>query len=366
MPRSEGHGILRPAPLPVAPPAEALAEARAKLQAAKRPLAIVGVDAVTEGAEAAVATVAALGIPVITTYKAKGLLPESHPMALGGAGLSPKADALLLPLVAEADVILAIGYDPIEMRIGWQNPWDPARQTVIDITAAPNDHYMHHATINIVGQCAATLGALLPASLPPLWESGAPAQTRAALAEAFAPGEGWGPGQVIATCQEVLPSDTLATADSGAHRILLSQMWQCEFPRALTQSSGFCTMGCAVPLAMGAQIVEPDRCVVSFSGDAGFLMVAGEMATAAELRLKTVFVVFVECLAGLDRAEAAPAADDQPGRGFRANGFCGTGAGDGRRRAHRALARRVGNGLAGRASIRNLHADCSADRTESL
>jgi acetolactate synthase-1/2/3 large subunit len=53
-------------------------------------------------------------------------------------------------------------------------------------------------------------------------------------------------------------------------------------------------MGCAVPLAMGAQIVEPDRTVVSFSGDAGFLMVAGELATAAELGLKTVFVVFVD------------------------------------------------------------------------
>ena len=53
-------------------------------------------------------------------------------------------------------------------------------------------------------------------------------------------------------------------------------------------------MGCAVPLAMGAQIVEPERTVVSFSGDAGFLMVLGELATAAEMKLKTIFVVFVD------------------------------------------------------------------------
>ena len=92
----------------------------------------------------------------------------------------------------------------------------------------------------------------------------------------------------------MLPADTLATVDSGAHRILLSQMWQCNFPRALTQSTALCTMGCAVPLAMGAQLVEPDRTVVSFSGDAGFLMVAGELATAAEQGLKTLFVVFVD------------------------------------------------------------------------
>jgi acetolactate synthase-1/2/3 large subunit len=92
----------------------------------------------------------------------------------------------------------------------------------------------------------------------------------------------------------VLPPGTRASVDSGAHRILLSQMWRCDYPRALVQSSGLCTMGCAVPLAIGAQIAEPDRPVVSFSGDAGFLMVAGELATAADLGLRTIFVVFVD------------------------------------------------------------------------
>lgn len=53
-------------------------------------------------------------------------------------------------------------------------------------------------------------------------------------------------------------------------------------------------MGCAVPLAMGMSLVEPERPVVSFSGDAGFLMVAGELATAQELGLRTIFVVFVD------------------------------------------------------------------------
>ncbi|MEL7152075.1 MAG: thiamine pyrophosphate-dependent enzyme, partial [Pseudomonadota bacterium] len=107
-------------------------------------------------------------------------------------------------------------------------------------------------------------------------------------------GADWGPAQAISVCRECLPDDTLATADSGAHRILLSQMWTCTFPRALVQSSGFCTMGCAVPLAMGMQLVEPERTVVSFSGDAGFLMVVGELATAVEQKLKTIFVVFVD------------------------------------------------------------------------
>ncbi len=291
---ASGEGVLRSARLPVAPEGEAFDAARAALAKAERPVVVAGVDAMTEGAEVVVQRAADLGIPVITTYKAKGLVPESHPMSLGGAGLSPKADTFLLPFVAQADVVLAIGYDPIEMRPGWQNPWDPTSQMVIDITAEPNHHYMHQATVNIVGDCAASTNAVLPESLGPVWADGELDKVRADLKAAFAPGETWGPGQAIATCREVLPADTLATADSGAHRILLSQMWQCEFPRALTQSSALCTMGCAVPLAMGAQIVERDRTVVSFSGDAGFLMVAGELATAAEQNLKTIFVVFVD------------------------------------------------------------------------
>ncbi|MEL7280434.1 MAG: thiamine pyrophosphate-binding protein [Pseudomonadota bacterium] len=287
-------GILRPPALQVAPTGAEFEAAKDALAKAARPVVVAGVDAMTEGAEDIVRHCADLGVPVVTTYKAKGLVPESHANALGGAGLSPKADKTLLPFLREADVVLCIGYDPIEMRDGWTDPWDPSEQVVIDVTAEPNHHYMHHATYNIVGDCAATVTALLPESFGALWSDGGLDKARDALKEAFTPAEDWGPGQAIATCRALLPKDTLATADSGAHRILLSQMWQCEFPRALTQSSALCTMGCAVPLAMGAQIVEPDRTVVSFSGDAGFLMVAGELATAAEQNLKTIFVVFVD------------------------------------------------------------------------
>lgn len=291
-----GSGMLRPPAMPMAPAmTEAFRQAKSALAVAKRPLIVAGVDALNDNAGEPLRQMAEqIGAPVVTTYKAKGLLSEDHPLSLGGAGLSPKADKIILPLVAQADVVLLVGYDPIEMRNGWQNPWNPSVQMVIDITATPNHHYMHQATCNIIGDCGQALAALMPDVRLETWTDNAPTTVRRALDDAFAAPAIWGPGAIIATCQEVLPPDTLATADSGAHRILLSQMWTCRFPRALMQSSAFCTMGCAVPLAMGAQIVEPDRTVVSFSGDAGFLMVAGEMATAAHLGLKTIFVVFVD------------------------------------------------------------------------
>ena len=282
---------LRRAPaLPVAPAGTALETARAAIAQAARPVIVAGVDAVNGNAGAELLAAAeTLGAPVVTSYKAKGLLPEDHPLALGGAGLSPKADGILLPMLAEADLILGAGYDPIEMRSGWQDPWDPAR--MIDITAAPNDHYMHQAAMPIVGDIAASLTALTAGITGRGWPERA-AAAKSALAEAFAPEPDWGPARVIETCRRILPPETRASVDSGAHRILLSQMWQTPYPRALVQSTGLCTMGCAVPLAMGAALAEPDRPVVSFSGDAGFLMVAGELATAADLGLKTIFVVF--------------------------------------------------------------------------
>ncbi len=281
---------------PVIPAPDVLEQASGWLSAAKRPVIIAGVDAMNEGGSDALTSFATrFGIPVITTYKAKGLLPEDHTLALGGAGLSPLADTHLLPFVQSADLIICAGYDPIEMRPGWRNVWDASKVNVIDITAEPNHHYMHQATLNIIGNTPATLKALSAAAQPcDVWSGNEIATTKEALAASFPKDDIWGPAAVIDECRKTLPRETLATADSGAHRILLSQMWECYEPRGMMQSSALCTMGCAIPLAMGAKFVDQDRTVVSFSGDAGFLMVAGELATAKEMALNTIFVVFVD------------------------------------------------------------------------
>jgi acetolactate synthase-1/2/3 large subunit len=71
-------------------------------------------------------------------------------------------------------------------------------------------------------------------------------------------------------------------------------MWNCNEARGLIQSSALCTMGCAVPMAIGLKLVEPERPVISFSGDAGFLMVAGELSTASEMGGNPIFLVFVD------------------------------------------------------------------------
>ncbi|MEM8692348.1 MAG: thiamine pyrophosphate-binding protein [Pseudomonadota bacterium] len=289
--------VHRSTAVPVIPNDTVLDNLSEQVKAAERVAIIAGLDAISEaGASALAKCVEALGTPVVTTYKGKGLVPEDHDLCLGGAGLSPKADAILLPMLATADLIIGLGYDPIEMRTGWRNFLTDG-QKMIDITTVPNTHYMHQGSTNIIADPVATLESLckrLANGTGPLWPPSEVQATKAKLAQAFPHDEVWGPAAIIDECRKILPPDTLATADSGAHRILLSQMWECYEPRGLMQSSALCTMGCAVPLAMGAEIASPDRKVVSFSGDAGFLMVAGELSTAKELGLKTIFLIFVD------------------------------------------------------------------------
>lgn len=269
--------------------------ARGWLMEAEKPLIIAGVDVLTQNASDAVRAMAwDLKIPVITTYNAKGVFPEDDPLSVGAAGLSPKADETLMPFVRDSDLIILAGYDPIEMRIGWRNPWnDDAR--VVDIAAVPNTHYVHQAALHFVGDVGATLNALGKDMKPNnTWATAGAAVARDALRTAFTAPDAWGAAAVIATARENLPRETVASVDTGAHRILFDQMWQAYDPRDVMQSTGLGTMGCALPLAIGRKIVEPDKPVAAFMGDACLEMIVGELASARDHKLPIILFVFVD------------------------------------------------------------------------
>lgn len=290
---------LRPAQRPAAPaPGPDLDRARAMFAASRRPVILAGLDLLTEpGAVATLRAVArAHGIPVLTTYKAKGALPEDHPLSLGGHGLSPRSDAIVLPLLAQADLVICAGYDPIEMRAGWRTPWDAS--VALEFAAAPDRQFLHAAALSWTCGVGPGLAALTEGLAPAAaWPGGEPAAARAALAEAFGarPGEGWGPGAALRLLDRMKPAGTVTTVDSGAHRILLSQVWTCDAPGALLQSSGLCTMGCALPLAAGTALAAeggpPPLCVI---GDGCLDMTLGELATLRDLGRPAVVAVLVD------------------------------------------------------------------------
>lgn len=280
--------------LSIGPDSEAITHLAERLRRAERPIALAGLEAMRDGAGGPLlALMEQAGLPIVTTYKAKGLIDETHPLTLGAAGLSPLADKELLPLFKAADLVLLVGYDPIEMRPGWLDPFASAAE-IIEISACPADHGMHMATAVIEASPRAALTPLLSRFQQrgaPAWPGGEPAAARDRLRARFAPPEAWGPHAVFDALERMLPESGLITADSGAHRILLSQQIRVRRPFGIMQSAGFCTMGAAIPLAAGAKIAKPDAPVVAVLGDGGLEMGLGELATLRDQTIPIVIVV---------------------------------------------------------------------------
>lgn len=287
--------LYSPPAAPMAPADSAqLQGARERISAAQRPVMIAGVGAVHHRAGDVITEICQKhDMPLITSYKGKGLMSEDNPLCLGGHGLSPESDKIIHPLIKDADLILLAGYDPIEMRAGWRGLWDP--DIAVDMAHIPARHGMHSASVAFVGDVKSGLTRLFDGVAPrAVWADGQPAKTRQLLQEFFADRGHWGPHQAFATARAVLPRNTVVTADSGAHRILLSQMWEAFAPQTFLQSSALCTMGIALPMALGYKQAAPDVPVLAVMGDACFEMVAGELATLRDQRLPVILMVMVD------------------------------------------------------------------------
>ncbi|TXH85554.1 MAG: thiamine pyrophosphate-binding protein [Rhizobium sp.] len=271
----------------------AIRELSERIGRAERPLIVAGLEAVRSHAGPALQHLAeTIGAPVMTTYKAKGLLSEDHPLSLGGAGLSPLADRVLLALTQKSDLVLMIGYDPIEMRLGWLD-FTADRSKLVDITRAVPDHAMHHAGTRIAAEPRTILQALNGSVVERrTWAKGEPAAAKAELDHIFSTKSAWGPHAIIDHLHHAAGADALVTVDSGAHRILLSQKWVAAKPLSLLQSAGFCTMNAALPLAIGAKVADASRRVFAVMGDGGLEMGIGELATLRDLDLPVTIVLF--------------------------------------------------------------------------
>lgn len=272
------------------PAVRALAE---KIYSAERPLIIAGLGAVRCQAGVPLEHLAeTICAPVITTYKAKGLLSERHPLAMGAAGLSPLADQVLLELARKSDLVLLLGYDPIEMRLGWLD-FSKNQSKIVEIGRTSIDHGMHHAGIRIDADEKGVLQALAGSVLAQRgWPEGEPEEAKQALTRIFATKSEWGPHAIVDQLNNWVQASDIVTVDSGAHRILLSQKWIAQEPLTLLQSAGFCTMNAALPLAIGAKISDPSRRVFAVMGDGGLEMGLGELATIRDHGLPVTIIVF--------------------------------------------------------------------------
>ncbi|HKP63809.1 MAG TPA: thiamine pyrophosphate-binding protein [Polyangiales bacterium] len=298
-----------PAPESVVLHRATLHEAAAWLARAERPLVIAGLEAVDSQVAFALAElVRTQQLPLLTTYKAKGVLDEADPLCIGAIALSPRADALVRPLIQAADVVLLVGYDPVEMRASYARPFS-AHTHVVELSPVRREHAMHEAQLPIVGDLAASLRELTGRCSPPRprWLASEPTGVRTALRDAFAPDARarFCPLAVSEVLSRVLPDTARLTIDTGAHRIVLSQALRARWPGQVLQSNGLCTMGYALPCAIGLARAS-GRKVIAAMGDGGFEMVAGELATVRDLGLPLILVVFDDrSLALIDQKQQA-------------------------------------------------------------
>ena len=177
------------------------------------------------------------------------------------------------------------------------SPWGTGKDSpvVIELAAEPNSHFMYQSTFSFIGDVGASLRAITEGiSQNNVWSNDEPAKVQNTLAAAFPTDEDWGPAAVIDAAQKVLPAEGVITVDTGAHRILVNQQWKCFGPRQILQSSALCTMGVALPLAIGYKLEKPDIPILAFTGDAGLEMVLGELASARDMKLALPIIVFVD------------------------------------------------------------------------
>lgn len=277
------------------PEASRLAGARRMLADARRPLAVVGIGLdPTTVRPALLRWLEAAGIPVAATPKAKGLVPEDHPLFLatctGMAG-----DGLLMEFLQQSDLLVGIGFDPVEaIRIFY------TERPFLSIASYPLADREFAPTLELAGDVGALLDALHPPTPAgtawPAREIGAFRQRLTAhlTPEEGASERGFSPAEVLTRLRRIAPRRTILTVDTGAHKLLAGQVWPAYEPQTYFVSHGLSTMGFSLPAAIAAKLERPDAPVMALTGDGGLAMVLGELETAARLRLGLVVVVFVD------------------------------------------------------------------------
>jgi acetolactate synthase-1/2/3 large subunit len=279
----------RPAP---PPDEECLQTLVWHLQQARRPLLVLGLSCVRAGGwEALRQCIDRHRLPVVLSPMAKGLLREEHPSYVGV--VFHALSDVVAETIQEADAVLAVGYDPVEFNYEEWLPDVPLLH--VDTVPADVDAACRLAC-EVVGDLATVWRFL--AALPPLahtWDLEAIGTRRQRMfARLSAPRTALAPSQVLGVIQDLLPDDGFLTCDVGAHTHLIGQAWRTAAPGHLVMTNGWSSMGFGIPAALATKLCYPERQVVCVTGDGGFLMMVGEMATARRLGLPVVFVVLVD------------------------------------------------------------------------
>ncbi|MEM8748893.1 MAG: acetolactate synthase large subunit [Pseudomonadota bacterium] len=287
-------------PLPPQAHAGKCSRVAGMISKAKNPIIIAGNGVIRHGASDALVEFAeAISAPVATTFMAKGAMPSSHPLSLGTVGL--KAHDLVAFGIDEADLVLCVGYDMVEYDPAHWNPNKDKMIIHIDGSPAEVDtHYIVEA--GVIGELKDSMqriGARCDRQPSPAMKNLRGKIVKELNGHADDNSHPIKPQKIIYDIRQVLEPEDIVISDVGAHKMWMARMYQAERPNTCIISNGFASMGIALPGAIAAKLVYPDRNILAVCGDSGFMMNNQEIETAVRLGLNITVLIFNDNKYGL-------------------------------------------------------------------
>ncbi len=289
------------------PTDEAIAHAARLIAGSSRPIVLAGNGVLRRSASPELRAFAlGLHVPVAATFMGKGAIDDRSHLSLLAVGLQARDH--VLTGFDRSDLVIAVGYDLVEYAPSRWNPDGRKRIIHIDTTPAEVDA-AYRPDVELIGDIEGTLRRLLAAVLPS-GIGGQDARARHAAHEtaahqdlrnailadlhAYEADDGWPirPQKAIADLRRALRPDDIVVSDVGAHKVWLARLYPTYEPNTVVISNGFAAMGIAVPGAIAAKLVHPDRRVVALCGDGGFLMNSQELETARRVGANITVVVW--------------------------------------------------------------------------
>ena len=275
----------------------------AAINAAARPILVAGPVVVRQGAEGNLLSLAEkLQAAVMATSKARGVIPETHPLYAGVMSGVYAPNTLETCLIDRSDLVVAVGLDRVELLSPWKH-----KQPLVALDAIPVEPE------EVVGEPAHIASGALPALLDALtdgvkrrdtWDT---AEIERFWSDAMRQ-LGAGDATINATvvlqaARRLSPDDAILTTEAGVYGRVNLYAWKVNDPSTYFDSSGSNTMGFSIPAGLAASLVRPAQKTISLIGDAGMLMRAGELEVAARLKLAPVIVVFDDTTLGMIRVK---------------------------------------------------------------
>ncbi|MEX2011362.1 MAG: acetolactate synthase large subunit [Chloroflexota bacterium] len=289
------------------PTQEAIDHAARLIAGSERPIILAGNGVLRRHAADELRALArGLHVPVAVTFMGKGAIDDRSHLSLMAVGLQARDH--VLSGFDRADLVISVGYDLVEYA---PSQWNPERSTrIVHIDTQPAEvDAAYRPEIELVGDIEGSLARLLAALLP-LGIGGRDADARhrskeilvhadlrtALLAELAAhdadEGAPIAPQRAIAELRRALEPSDIVVSDVGAHKVWVARLFQAYEPNTVIISNGFAAMGIALPGAIAAKLVHPDRKVVALCGDGGFLMNSQELETAKRIGANITVVIW--------------------------------------------------------------------------